>query len=187
MVKERGIRMRGNKRAVCLLLAFLLALGCLGMAGCKEPEPQSRYLGDLVVENIPGQWEIVENSESKTAITYQIDDDTQLFVSFDDQNIYVQGWLNDFQGSDVLPGQHKRVEVLEEVETEYVTATHVLITMEDDYKYRYRDGYLFECGSGVGYLCLFKTPESRYEVDGEEFMKILNSARKYSWRLSDQE
>ena len=78
-----------------------------------------------------------------------------------DQNIYVQGWLNDFQGSDVLPGQHKRVEVLEEVETEYVTATHVLITMEDDYKYRYRDGYLFECGSGVGYLCLFKTPESR--------------------------
>ena len=172
--------MRRNKRAVCILLAVLLTLGCLGMAGCKEPEPQLCVVGHLAVENIPAQWEIVENSESKNAIKYQIDDDTQLFVSFDDRVIFVQSWIDNFEKKSVS-GQHKRVEVLEEVEAENVTATHVLITMEDNYKYRYRDGYLFECADGVGYLCLFKTPESQYAVDGEEFMKLLNSARKVSY------
>ena len=84
--------MRGNKRAVCFVLAVLLALGCLGMAGCKEPEPQMYVVGDLVVQDLPGNWKMIADYRELAipSITLEIDADTRFVASF-----YPQYWLVD--------------------------------------------------------------------------------------------
>ena len=149
------------------------------MAGCKEPEPQRFFIGEYVIEDIPGQWKLVEQGKNGNPVTLQIDSDTQFVASFNDRHATIGGWIDEWKDPErTIDGQLKTIEILEKRNTENIAAVHVLLTMEDDYKYRFRDGYVFACGYGIGFISLSRTTESKYDVKEEEFVKILDSARE---------
>lgn len=176
--------MRGNKRAVCFVLAVLLALGCLGMAGCKEPEPQMYVVGDLVVQDLPGNWKMIADYRELAipSITLEIDADTRFVASF-----YPQYWLVDskIKADKKELEEGEKYEVLDTVELTNFMAKHIKLTKREDVKFRYIECYTFKCGDGVGSIAIQKTPNSQYDINGEQFQGLLNSAEKLSFEIGE--
>lgn len=82
--------MRGNKRAVCFVLAALLALGCLGMAGCRKAGIKKIAVGD-------GYFEATAE-EFREAINAQIEEEEKKLPELDWVDNGTEGrafWDND--------------------------------------------------------------------------------------------
>ena len=113
--------MRGNKRAVCFVLAVLLALGCLGMAGCvlivdrgnvaqsKEPEAVQSHVPEDKPDIDEGKIAVGDGyfeataEEFREAINAQIKEEENRLPTLTQGIKYSQyGYVGSLGESDVL-------------------------------------------------------------------------------------
>ena len=167
--------MRGNQRAVCLLLAVLLALGCLGMAGCKEPHPEYYFIGDLKVGYIPDNWELTDDIKDKTgdsAKWFKIDEETNMYIHFDDKIMLNEYYENE---KNAISPQYLSSEMLGMRTIAGQEAIHYIVNYEFLDELMTEEVYALQCKKGVGAFRIERTADSQY-VAGEEFERVLDSA-----------
>lgn len=173
--------MRGNKRAVCFVLAVLLALGCLGMAGCKAVNPERIVVGDVYFEDLPDFWEYTE-SNSVGGVYYdyafKIDDETNVFFVFKKDILVDQYYEFEKESTDPT---YKSREMLEPRTIAGREAIHYIVYYKNS-KVFSRETYAltgrtgFSRRFGVTAICIERTADSQY-VPGDEFEKLLDTAR----------
>ena len=168
--------MRRNKRAVCILLAVLLALGCLGMAGCKEPHPEYYFVGRLKIGYMPGNWELTNDIDNKydgsAAKWFKIDEETNLGIIFKDTLQSLEEYYQN-EANAIAP-HYKRSEMLGTRTIAEQEAIHYMVYYESNMT---REIYALEFKDGIGSFCIERTADSQY-VAGEEFDRVLDSAQQ---------
>lgn len=168
--------MRGNKRAVCFVLAVLLALGCLGMAGCKEPHPENYYVGRLKIGYMPDNWELTDVIDDKydgsTAKWFKIDEETTLRLIFKDTHESLEEYYQN-ESNATMP-KYKRSEMLGTRTIAEQEAIHYMVYYEEDWGTT-TEVYALKLKDGIGAFRIERTADSQY-VAGEELERVLDSA-----------
>ena len=170
--------MRGNKRAVCFVLAVLLALGCLGMAGCKEPHPEYYFVGRLKIGYMPDNWELTDVIDDKydgsAAKWFKIDEETTFKLIFKDTLQSLEEYYQN-ESNATMP-KYKRSEMLGTRTIAEQEAIHYMVYYEEDWGLT-TEVYALEFQDGIGAFRIDRRADSQY-VTGKEFERVLDSASR---------
>ena len=169
--------MRGNKRAVCFVLAVLLVLGCLGMAGCKEPHPEYYVVGDLKIYYIPDNWELTDSingGNGDYAYWFGIDEKTTFRIIYRDTTQSIEDYYQSAANS-YIP-KYERSEILETRTIDGKEALHYIVYYKISDESMIVESCVVKCEEGLVEFCIEKLPDSQYVINEEEFGRILDSA-----------